>query len=115
MTDPSSLIMFTSSMPGMLLTANNQIIIIEVLPRYKILWQNGNKCMNLIEVSGINKTILRTQKQVTLLLRYGHLSIGSQNDAFEKVIKISTLNSLLLCHDHESVDREIYKLKINLF
>ena len=97
MTDPSSLIMFTSSMPGMLLTANNQIIIIVVLPRYKILWQNGNKCMNLIEVSGINKTILRTQKQVTLLLRYGHLSMGSQNDAFEKVIKIAKIKSVLLC------------------
>ena len=54
--------------------------------------------MNLIEVSGINKTILRTQKQVTLLLRYGHLSMGSQNDAFEKkVIKIAKNKSLLLC------------------
>ena len=80
-------------MPGMLLTANNQIIIIEVLPRYKILWQNGNKCMNLIEVSGINKTILRTQKQVTLLLRYGHLSMGSQNDAFEMARQFAALNN----------------------
>ena len=53
--------------------------------------------MNLIEVSGINKTILRTQKQVTLLLRYGHLSMGSQNDAFEKVIKIAKIKSVLLC------------------
>ena len=53
MTDPSSLIMFTSSMPGMLLTANNQIIILEVLVWYIISWQDGDKCMNLIEASGI--------------------------------------------------------------
>ena len=105
MTDPSSLIMFTSSMPGMLLTANNQIIILEVLVWYIISWQDGDKCMNLIEASGINKTIHHTQKQVTLLLRYGHLSMGSQNDAFEKVIKIAALNSKLLCQ--KSVDSEI--------
>ena len=62
--------------------------------------------MNLIEASGINKTIHHTQKQVTLLLRYGHLSMGSQNDAFEKVIKIAALNSKLLL-SQKSVDSDI--------
>ena len=61
--------------------------------------------MNLIEASGINKTIHHTQKQVTLLLRYGHLSMGSQNDAFEKVIKIAALNKYGV--KSHSVDNEI--------